>query len=242
MWNYIYTDELYHHGVKGQKWGVRKENYRSTSIAAARARRANAKVDKSFDKWKENTKKRDNAIELGKKATAAKRASDNDPSNKELRSAYKSANKEYKKALGENTTYRKGVVRKEVGQDAARKYLSDAKKVQKQLSADPSNKSLQKKYNDLMSKHNVERAKARRAGEVGEKRSRKKASIKRAMTITASAAATTALAAGGAYAVNRYLNSRNVTVNGKKVNVGAQTLKDIGSTIKKGADLFGYVY
>ena len=24
MWNYIYPNELYHHGIKGQKWGVRR--------------------------------------------------------------------------------------------------------------------------------------------------------------------------------------------------------------------------
>ena len=24
MWNYIHTDELYHYGVKGMRWGVRK--------------------------------------------------------------------------------------------------------------------------------------------------------------------------------------------------------------------------
>lgn len=24
MWNYIYHNELYHHGIKGQKWGVRR--------------------------------------------------------------------------------------------------------------------------------------------------------------------------------------------------------------------------
>ena len=26
MWTYNYTNELYHHGVKGMKWGVRKQN------------------------------------------------------------------------------------------------------------------------------------------------------------------------------------------------------------------------
>ena len=28
MVNYYFTDELYHHGVKGQKWGFRKQKRR----------------------------------------------------------------------------------------------------------------------------------------------------------------------------------------------------------------------
>lgn len=242
-------NELYHWGVKGMKWGVRKDRkgttqvgYKSTSLKSALSRRANAKVDKGFDDWKENAEKRDNAIELGKKATAAKRAYENDKSNKALKTAYKDANKQYKKALSENTTYRKGVVRQEVGRDAARKYLSEAKKVKKQLAADPSNKALQKKYNELMSKHDVERANARRATEVSTKRMRMQANMKRNMTMAAKAAVGTAAVAAGAYAVNRYLTKHDVTLDGRPVRLGAQQLQNVVDVAKKARDFMGLFY
>ena len=31
MWTYNYSNELYHHGVKGQKWGVRNDKKRFSS-------------------------------------------------------------------------------------------------------------------------------------------------------------------------------------------------------------------
>lgn len=250
------SSELYHHGIKGMKWGVRryqnsdgsltaagkkKLSYRSTSIKSALAKRSNDKVDKSFKKWNENVTKRDNAIELGKKANAAKRIYDNDPT-KENKAAYRQANKDYKKALSSNTTYRKGVVRQEVGKDAARKYLSDAKKVKKQLTADPSNKALQKKYSDLMSKHDVERANARRATEVSAKRSRKQAALKRNMTMSVKAVAGTAAVAAGAYAANRYLSNHNVTLNGKILSLSNQAVSNVVDLAKKGRNLMNYIY
>lgn len=129
----MYENELYHYGIKGMKWGVRrdKNSYKSTSIKSALARRSNEKVDKSFKDWGENTKKKNDAIDLGKKANLAKIAYEQNKSDKTLKAEYKQANKEYRKALGQNTTYRKGVIRKEVGQDASRKYLSAAKKLKK---------------------------------------------------------------------------------------------------------------
>lgn len=234
------SNELYHFGVKGMRWGHRKNNYSSTSVRSAIARRENNKVDKGFKNWNENAKKRDNAIELGKKANASRRAYENDKTNKSLKSAYKQDNKAYKKALRKNTTYRKGVVKQEVGKDISRKYLSDAKKVKKQLDADPSNKQLKKKYNELMSKHDIERAKARKAVEKANKRSRKKAAIKRGMTMSVKAAGATAACAAGAYAVNRYLDNHNVTINGRRVQLKAQNISDVVGKAKKVKDFLGY--
>ena len=240
------SDELMHFGIKGMKWGVRRTpqqiGYKSTGIRSALARRSNKKVDKSFKKWKENSTKRDDAIALGKKANTNKLAYEKDKSNKTLKSEYKQANTDYKKALNANTTYRKGVVRQEVGRDAARKYLSEAKKVKKQLLIDPSNKQLQKQYSQFMSKHDVERAKARRAVEVSSKRSEMKANMKRAMTITLKAAVGTAAISGGVYAVNRYLTNHQITVNGQRVQFSAQKVRDVVDIAKRVKDVMGFFY
>lgn len=238
----MYENELYHYGIKGMKWGVRRKDtgYRSTGIRSALARRSNEKVDKSFKDWGENTKRKEDAIVLGKKATAAKIAYQNNKSDKSLKSEYKQANKEYKKALSKNTTYRKGVVKQEVGRDASRKYLSEAKKVKKQLIADPSNKDLQKKYNDLMSKHDVERANARRAVDVSTKRMRKIASVKRTATMTVKAAAATTAVSAGLYATNRYLSNHQVTLNGRPVQFSVQNVSAVVNVAKTVKDILGY--
>lgn len=108
------------------------------------------------------------------------------------------------------------------------------------MDVDPSNKQLQKQYSKLMSKHDVERAHARRAPEVAAKRSAKKAAIKRGMTMTVKTAATTAAVSAGAYAVNRYLNNHQVTLNGNRVSFSKQNISDIAGTAKKVKDFMGY--
>lgn len=167
------------------------------------ARRQNDKVDAGFKNWNDNSKKKANAIDLGKEMNTNRMAYESNR-NKQTKAAYKSSKKAYKKALRKNTTYRKGAIRGEVGKDASRKYLSAAKKVKKQLDADPNNKQLKRQYSDLMSKHDIERAKARKAPEVGANRSRKIAAVKRGLTMSAKAAATTAAVGGGLYLANKY--------------------------------------
>lgn len=240
--NPLSSNELMHYGVLGMKWGKRKSSYRSTGVRSALAKRSNDKVDKSFKNWNENAKKKADAIELGKKATASRLAYEGNKGDKNLKSLYRQDNRAYKKALKGNTTYRKGQIKREVGSDLSRKYLSAARKVKKQMSADPSNKKLQKQYSSLMSKHDIERARARRATEVAAKRSRKKAAFKRTMTMSAKAAASATVISAGAYAANRYLQAHDVRLNGKRIVLGKQSIRAVGDLAKKAKNFMEYLY
>lgn len=222
------TEELKHFGVLGMRWGHSKTGYKSTGVRSALARRSNDKTDASFKEWGKKAERKTTAIDAGKKRNEARVLLDQNPSNKVLKKEYHAANKEYKKALSKATTYHKGVVKQEVGKDNARKYLTEAKRVKKQIDSGNGDPTLQKTYQKLMNKYDVERASARRAPEVAAKRSKKKAAMKRSMTMAVKATATTAaVGVGVTYANKKLAEQGKQPINTEKILKGVKTAKDI---------------
>lgn len=39
MWSYQHSDELYHHGIKGMKWGVRRYQKKDGTLTSAGKKR-----------------------------------------------------------------------------------------------------------------------------------------------------------------------------------------------------------
>ena len=63
IWEYQYTDELYHHGIKGQKWGVRRFEDRNGNLTPAGKRRYS--VDEAGKRRLSKEEKRSRAKKIG---------------------------------------------------------------------------------------------------------------------------------------------------------------------------------
>lgn len=50
MWQYVYTDELSHYGIKGMKWGVRRYQNADGSLTAAGKKRQEKQQAKTIKK------------------------------------------------------------------------------------------------------------------------------------------------------------------------------------------------
>ena len=66
MWYVAYSNELYHHGIKGQKWGVRRFQNPDGSLTAAGRKRYNVYEDGSVSKKSGRTRRLEIAVAASK--------------------------------------------------------------------------------------------------------------------------------------------------------------------------------
>lgn len=80
MWRYVHTDEMYHYGILGQKWGIRRYQNKDGSLTPAGRRRANKLKDEytklTGKKMRKNPDKKDDNVTNGKKQSLKKTVSE----------------------------------------------------------------------------------------------------------------------------------------------------------------------
>lgn len=101
MWEYVYSDELYHHGIKGMKWGVRRYQNKDGSLTAAGKKRIGKEYDKSSQKTMRKLNKQYNSMYVKAYNKAA------DDMN---RDGIEKFNAEQRKKYGENYAKREGYI------------------------------------------------------------------------------------------------------------------------------------
>lgn len=112
MWSYIYTDELYHHGIKGMKWGVRRYQKKDGSLTSAGKKRRRG-IGGRIEARREKDKEVRDA--LGEKRY------------KEYRREYgrKGTERIYDRHVNKHMSYTKAECR-EIGRQAVNKFLVES--------------------------------------------------------------------------------------------------------------------
>ena len=96
MWEYNYIDELYHHGIKGMKLGVR----RFESKGGSYTRRGIKKINKSFEDYDSAKQRLDSSRKSGDKQGTRLAKADMRAAKHQANRDYKSLKKDYKADQG----------------------------------------------------------------------------------------------------------------------------------------------
>lgn len=96
MWEYNYTDEFYHHGIKGMKWGVR----RLESKGGSYTRRGIKKINESLESYDAAKQRLDSSRKSGDKQGTRLAKADMRAANRQAKRDYKSLKNDYKADQG----------------------------------------------------------------------------------------------------------------------------------------------